>query len=293
MGSSLAAFIVFVVSAIASADQTVTLTAIADSFVREQDPTSNFGGAGLLCTAGENSVNHLAEPRGRFDSVLRFDSSVAVASFDATYGADQWSITHVALQVTEIAAPGNTLFPRGVGEFGISWLSDDSWLEGAGTPISPSHGPGEITWDLLQTILMTAVSTPLGTGSNVGADGIRQYALSLECAFIADVMDGGLVGLHVSPQTATLGFSFYSRNFGIVAWRPQLIVTAAPILKGDMNCDGVVDPFDIEPFVTVLVDPTAYVPDCAICNAERADLNQDGDMDGEDVQGFAAALLSP
>src|SRR5262245_52575598 len=90
---------------------TVMLAPVADGFVREVEPTLNYGGAGLLCAAGVDSTNGAGAPRGRFDSLIRFDASEAAATFDATYGAGGWSITAVELHVTESAAPNNPLFP--------------------------------------------------------------------------------------------------------------------------------------------------------------------------------------
>lgn len=273
------------------ADQTVTLTAVHDSLVREEDSTSNFGGAGLLCVAGNESVNGIGELRGRFDSLVKFEAASLVAAFDTAYGAGQWTITDAVLQVYELAGPENSFFPRGTGDFEVSWLSEDSWLEGTGSPSSPSHGAGEITWDALQLILATADESELGTYSNVGVDGVRQYILTATDSFADDLKAGGMVSLHFSPQTDGLGFPFHSRNFGDASRRPRLFVTAAPL--GDMNCDDAVDLLDVDPYVFALVDPAGFAlayPGCALA---RADMNQDGGEDGEDLQDFAAALLDP
>ena len=62
--------------------------------------------------------------------------------------------------------------------------------------------------------------------------------------------------------------------------------------RGDLNCDGLVDLSDVDPFVMALVDPAGYAaqyPDCDIMNA---DMNGDTVIDGLDVQGFVDALLA-
>jgi C1A family cysteine protease len=64
-------------------------------------------------------------------------------------------------------------------------------------------------------------------------------------------------------------------------------------LPGDLNCDGVVDFGDINPFVTALTNPVQYpalYPDCDIMNA---DMNQDGSVDFGDINPFVNALLPP
>jgi hypothetical protein len=60
--------------------------------------------------------------------------------------------------------------------------------------------------------------------------------------------------------------------------------------RGDMNCDGVVDVFDIDPFVTALVAPEDYAtryPDCAL---GQADVNADDAVDFFDIDPFVTLL---
>ena len=59
---------------------------------------------------------------------------------------------------------------------------------------------------------------------------------------------------------------------------------------GDLNCDGVLDAFDIDLFVLALTDPEGYVaayPDCDIMNG---DCNGDGTIDAFDIDPFVALL---
>lgn len=61
-------------------------------------------------------------------------------------------------------------------------------------------------------------------------------------------------------------------------------------LKGDLNCDGAIDAFDIDPFVLALIDPAGYQtawPDCDITNA---DINNDGLIDSFDIDPFVDLL---
>ncbi|MGE0480860.1 MAG: hypothetical protein AB7Q17_10360 [Phycisphaerae bacterium] len=66
---------------------------------------------------------------------------------------------------------------------------------------------------------------------------------------------------------------------------------AAPATApGDLNCDGVVNNFDIDPFVLALTDAAAYRashPDCEITNA---DANGDGALNNFDIDAFVALL---
>ncbi len=55
----------------------------------------------------------------------------------------------------------------------------------------------------------------------------------------------------------------------------------------DANCDGVVDAFDIEPFISLLVGPGTPCSSCA------ADTNGDGAVDAFDIEPFINCLVGP
>jgi hypothetical protein len=59
---------------------------------------------------------------------------------------------------------------------------------------------------------------------------------------------------------------------------------------GDLNCDGAVNAFDIDAFVSVLVDPSEYQAQYADCDATLADLNLDGSVNVFDIDPFVDAL---
>ncbi|MBU0640076.1 MAG: hypothetical protein KKB50_14520 [Planctomycetes bacterium] len=68
-----------------------------------------------------------------------------------------------------------------------------------------------------------------------------------------------------------------------------------PPPKGDLNCDGVVDGFDIEHFIQALDDPNGYVADhdgdpYPLCDLQLADTNGDGRVNGFDIDSFVALL---
>lgn len=61
-------------------------------------------------------------------------------------------------------------------------------------------------------------------------------------------------------------------------------------LRGDMNCDGLVNAFDIGPFVQALTDPAGFrraFPDCSVDNA---DINRDGVINTFDIDPFVLLL---
>jgi hypothetical protein len=54
----------------------------------------------------------------------------------------------------------------------------------------------------------------------------------------------------------------------------------------DMNCDGSIDAFDIEPFLELLFDPSAQP-----CNSCTGDVNGDGAVDAFDIEPFLNCLF--
>ncbi len=71
----------------------------------------------------------------------------------------------------------------------------------------------------------------------------------------------------------------------------QRFATIAPPLPGDMNCDGAVDFFDIDLFLTALFQPLVYNTLQPDCDMIRGDMNGDDRLDFFDVDGFVAALF--
>jgi hypothetical protein len=64
-------------------------------------------------------------------------------------------------------------------------------------------------------------------------------------------------------------------------------------IKGDLNCDGVADVFDIDAFVLALTDPTAYQALHPDCNIENADCNLDHAIDVFDIDCLVDLITGP
>ncbi|MBL8877713.1 MAG: hypothetical protein JNG88_01230 [Phycisphaerales bacterium] len=72
----------------------------------------------------------------------------------------------------------------------------------------------------------------------------------------------------------------------------ESVVTVRVEVRGDMNCDGRVNNFDIDPFVLALSDAEAYQaawPDCELMNG---DANGDGLMNNFDIDGFVVCVAN-
>jgi hypothetical protein len=67
-------------------------------------------------------------------------------------------------------------------------------------------------------------------------------------------------------------------------------VAVWPLWYADMNCDGLVNAFDIDPFVLALTDPAGYTNLYPNCTINVADCNRDGSVNAFDIDPFVAAL---
>jgi hypothetical protein len=196
----------------------------ADAFVAA-GPTgnlsnNNYGGAGAVSIAAPNLS------QGEFQNVLQFNLSTVKTAFDSQFGVGQWSVQSVTLQLTA-AAPNNAIFNTSVaGQFSISWMQNDAWTEGTGTPQAPTTTG--ITFSTLNTFLGPADES-LGTFSfNGGTSGNSIYTLGLTPSFSSDLLVGNNVSLRMFAADTAVSALFDSRNFGTASARPLLTITAVP-----------------------------------------------------------------
>lgn len=185
---------------------------------------NNYGGAGTLAIAPASST------KGEFDSVIMFNTAAAVSSFNSTYGAGNWTISSLTLSLasntgTQGAVPSATIFNSvSGGSFGIDWLSNDSWVEGSGTPQSPSATG--VNFNSIPTLL--AGSDSLGTytytppGNNVYAN----YSLLLDPNLLSDTAAGGNVSLYFYAADSQVSYLFNSRSFS--SGHPELTIDVTP-----------------------------------------------------------------
>ncbi|MBK8913789.1 MAG: hypothetical protein IPM64_04160 [Phycisphaerales bacterium] len=63
-------------------------------------------------------------------------------------------------------------------------------------------------------------------------------------------------------------------------------------VRGDMNCDGVFNNFDIDPFVLAVVDPVGYAIAYPGCDPLHGDLDDSGALNNFDIDPFVTCLVS-
>ena len=69
--------------------------------------------------------------------------------------------------------------------------------------------------------------------------------------------------------------------------------TATQPTWGDLNCDCIVNAFDIEPFILALFDPKGYKTAYPNCDVTLADVNADGTINAFDIEPFIELLFNP
>jgi len=130
--------------------------------------------------------------------------------------------------------------------------------------------------------------------SSNGGDTWTEYRLT------ATKWDSANDGLDRSNQflgdylgLAVIGDAAYPVYLDTSSGDPDIYVRIVQTgLKGDMNCDGVIDTEDVEPFVMALVDPAAYQAAYPACQILRGDMDSNGGVDGADIAGFLEVLLA-
>jgi hypothetical protein len=220
----------FIVSTLISCGQPATFSSqsIADAFVTTGADgslsSSNFGGAGAL------AVSASGLPQGEFQSVLKFDLSGAENSFNTQFGAGQWTIQSVTLQLT--AAPhSNPIFNNiAAGQFNVSLMQNNSWVEGTGTGGVPTSD-GISYNSLLGVYVNNASDQALGTFSfSGGSSGQDSYTLTLSSGLVADVMSGSDASLRLFAADDSVSYLFDSRTGGgSSAFHPDILLDAVPV----------------------------------------------------------------
>jgi hypothetical protein len=96
----------------------------------------------------------------------------------------------------------------------------------------------------------------------------------------------GLSGTH------TLTAKAYELQNGTESVSSAVSVQLAGVRRGDVNCDGNVNNFDIDAFVLALVDPTAYAAQYPGCDIAAADIDGDGAVNNFDIDPFVACVIA-
>ena len=81
-----------------------------------------------------------------------------------------------------------------------------------------------------------------------------------------------------------------ARDAKEVAASLEAVVTVTPLRNGDMNCDGMVNAYDIDGFICALSPSCEYETLYPNCTRALADCNGDGDVNAYDIDPFIDAV---
>lgn len=201
--------------------ETFNLSPIADAFVSSANPTNNYGGAGALSASAPGLA------KGEFQSLLKFDFAGAKASFDGTFGSGNWILTDVSLLLTA-TSPGNPIFnTSAAGTIAVSWMENDSWIEGTGNPNMP--GATGITFSSLPAFLSASDESLQSMNFSGATSGATNYSFGVSAGLQGDAQAGSLASLRLSAGDLAVSGLFNSRNFGTASARPVLTLMAIEI----------------------------------------------------------------
>lgn len=165
-------------------------------------------------------------------------------------------------------------------------FADPTWMPLIATPPFPTYTSGHSTFSgasaqILSLFLMND-QIPFSTTSD-GLPGVtRNFNSFAEAA--AEAADSRLFG--------GIHFRF-DNEVGLVMGTQIGIYTYSNFLRtmGDMDCDGVLVAADIDSFVMALADRAAYEEAYPYCSWSLADMNHDGRVNNFDINPFVDALM--
>lgn len=278
-------------------------------------------GPGDLVVIGDDGVVILAgEPKTHTGATnvsggaLFINSSVASAANRAlaggTLGGDGVINGSLSVRADGVLSPGPA--PDAVGSLHVTvqsefrggsiyhWNLKDAALDavsgaGIGWDVLTLGSPLNFTSTPGVTVVVTTIDPNTGLpGAADGFDPNQPYSWL--------IIDGSASGAgNQYPNFNATAFTIDTSEFanahsGTFSVRRDdrlifLDYTPAPTAPGDMNCDGVVDLADVDPFIMALLDPDEFVDAYPACDIAHGDMNQDLAVDGLDVQDFLAAVL--
>jgi hypothetical protein len=257
-------------------------------------------GANLAVVVTNNTGHKLPTgyPEGRrmWLNVRFYDEEIALLGESGAYDAETGELTHDAQAKIYETKPGldETVAPLVGVEPGPSFhfvlnnkifkdnripprgFSNAAFAQFGGAPVGHSYADGQY-WD------ETSYAIPPGATSAV----VTLYYQSTSREYVEFLRDENM--------TDTKGQELYDLWNENGKCPAELMATAALALTpaqliGDVNCDGYINAFDIDPFVLALTDPAAYAAAFPDCNIMNADINGDGQINAFDIDPFVQLL---
>ncbi len=193
-----------------------------------------------------------------------FDATAAYA-MDSTYqvgsgvGASTGGAIH-ALKWSGTAASVVDIHPAGFAQ---------SIADGIGADVIAGYGSGPSTGDRIHALAWIG-------GLVIDLHNFLPAGYSTSYANGADPITGQIVGEATNALNRTMAFM----------WTP------VPRVRGDMNCDGVVNAFDIDGFVQAITDLATWQAANPCCNTLNGDIDCDGAVNAFDIDAFVICVTN-
>ncbi len=183
-----------------------------------------------------------------------------------------------------------------VGDGGV-WLRTDAQLQngvllvtgGGGYGGGNPNGGRRFYWHIVTNGNYSAALN--STGDIIQNPGVQDIHMRIEV--IGNHYYAFMPGF-LMPVTTLLDSSRHSGFAGLYDYSIQtfdnVVITRA--VRGDTNCDGVVNNFDIDPFVLALTNPAGYHAAFPSCPTSNADVNTDGVINNFDIDPFVTCLVN-
>ncbi len=230
--------------------------------------------------------------RYRFDSTIRF---IAFA------GEEQWMVGSLAYAAAARAAGENI-----VGVINLDMILQPSFdnLEPDPDHDLDIESNAASAWLAQIVAAEFALYTPIDVEVHIGDDlysdhwAFWQYgydAVGLSENTVYEIWGGSNNAYH--QLTDTIYNPNYEWDFAMHVVRGAIagIVRLAglvDVIVGDLNCDGLVDFGDINPFVLRLTDPAGYRLTFPDCPDAHGDINRDGVVDSGDINPFVRLMTT-
>ena len=165
-------------------------------------------------------------------------------------------------------------------------LSDETWELVNNQPGILQHPEGQDA-DLGQSVVLSVsaygVGVPLYQWRRDGVEltdselvsGATSTTLTIDAVKLTDAGDYDVVVTDVCGSVAS-GIATLEVNVAL----------------GDVDCDGTVNLFDVDPFTVAMIEPGDYATIYPDCDIMLADCNQDGTVDLFDIDPFVALLVA-
>lgn len=250
------------------------------------DDKFNYNAVAALSPAapgGDGFALHVADPTGGAESVRRG------RVYDADYSVEAWVYCAYRPEVAANGFDRTGLFAR---EAGLAGFGETTYGGGDAYVMTFDSHDGRIrAGKLVDGVLSDFLeSSPLLAPSTawrkmrIDAYGDR-LTYWLDNVKIADVVDA----THAAGFFGVGYEEFFASNANIAGARVDRVFAYA-IRRGDLDCDGVVNFGDIDPFVLALSDPEGFEAAAPLCPLANGDANDDGVVNFSDIDGFVALL---